>query len=109
MDAPKPPLGSQTAFAQKIGVAVAASMHKRSPKAQVIPAHRWAEKIARFFQRLVFVGLAVVAIKLNWPPLWIVACVVGAVRALAPELTDNTVRWLFSVVKQGKGLKDGPS
>jgi len=105
MDSPKPPIGSQTLLAQKIGAAVARSMHKRSPKAQAIPAHRWAEKIARFGQRLLFVGLVLLAVKLDWPWYVVAGSSLVALRALAPEVFDSTVGALLRFGKQAKDLK----
>lgn len=104
---PTPPLGSDTKIARAIGEGFANAMSKRVPKAAAIPPHRWAQKVSRFGQRLVFVALAVVAIKLNWPTWAITACVLAAVRALAPDLADSTVRWVISIVKEGKSARDG--
>ena len=101
----KPPLGSQTLLAQKIGAAVAKSMHKRG--ASKVPPHRWAEKIARLAQRLLFVGLVVLAVKLNWPWYVIAGSALLALRALAPEVFDSTVTALLRFGQQAKNLKDG--
>jgi hypothetical protein len=95
------PLFSETQFAQKVGAVVAARI-----KHPEIPAERWSAKLVRLVQRLLFVGLVVLAVKLVWP--WYVICgsALLALRALAPELTDSGLKWLASIVRLGKAVKD---
>lgn len=96
------PVFSETAFVQRIGDVVAKKMQHPA-----IPPHRWAEKLARLGQRLLFVVLVVVAVKLIWPWYIVAGCAFLALRALAPELTDSGFKALVNVVKIGKSLKDG--
>lgn len=102
------PLGADTRMAQKIGAAMAREMAKHQiPKAEDIPAHRWGEKLSRFRQRLVLVGLVVLSVKLAWPWYVTAGCALMAARALSPELTESTVRWMLSVLRNGRALKNG--
>lgn len=103
---PTPPMGSETKFAQKVGEAVARQMARANPKAKHIPPHRWSQKLARFAQRLVFLGFFVAGVKLKWPEYVLVGLGLASIRALAPDLADGTVRWALSMLSTLKGVKE---
>lgn len=102
---PTGPMGSDTKLAVKIGEHVARAMARSNPRSRPIPAHRWAQKLTRFAQRLVFLAFFVAGIKLKWPEYVMVALGLGTVRALAPDLADGILKWVLSAVKGAKESK----
>lgn len=102
---PTPPMGSETQFAKKVGEHVARAMARGNPKAKAIPAHRWAQKLARLAQRVVILAFFIASLKLNWPEYVTVALGLAAFRALAPDLADGTLKWVLSALKSWKDAK----